>query len=162
MTSILKELTPVGETQEKPKTVTKEPKTIEDWQTLKAQYVQQLDAFRKTEKKIMTPNEAKEFRKSMWAIRFKIAECRDAIIELKAEKHRKEKKASVSNVALKQGRFMTLLRQGFSITNITLNSEGVDKASLPNIMTDDFIKDCGRVRFGFGEMWQRWKEKYLK
>lgn len=162
MTSILKELTPVGETQEQPTPKEKSPKTIEDWQLLKTQYTEQLDAFRKTEKKIMSPNEAKEFRKSMWAIRFKIAECRDAIIELKAEKRRKEKKASVSNVALKQGRFMTLLRQGFSITNITLNSDGVDKASLPTIMTGEFVKECERVRFGFGEMWQRWKAKYLK
>ena len=176
MTTILEDLTPIQQEpiQQEPELIKAEPapkktaqkqatpKTLEDWQKQKTEYTKELHDFLATEKVQMSGAEAREFRKKAREIRSKIGDCRVEIAKLKQQKHSEAKKVELSGVALKQSRFLILLKQGYSISNIVRHSDGVDKKSIENIMTDTFIADCERVRRGFADMWKRWKTKYLK
>lgn len=166
MAPILKDLTPVQQDKnpaKEPETLKKQDnhKTLEDWYALKATYTKELTDFMATEKIQMSSNEAREFRKHVREIKSKIGDCRIEIAKLKQEKRAKDRKSELTGIALKQSRFLILLKQGYSISNITLNSDGVSKKDIAGIMTEEFIKDCERVRYGFRDMWGRWKEKYL-
>lgn len=164
MGTILQDLTPVQKEvmDKKPESKKESPKTLEDWQKLKSEYTKELNAFKATEKIQMSREEAREFRKNIRAIRAKIGDCRVEIVKLKQKKHKELQKSELTGIALKQSRFLILLKQGYSISNITLHSDGVSKKDIENIMTEEFIADCERTRYGFRDMWGRWKEKYLK
>ena len=110
----------------------------------------------------MTYQEAKAHRQELQRMRNKVGEVREKIFELK-QKINQEKKSNqkISGTAVKQAKFLSLYKQGFSITNITRHPDGVRAEDLEKIMEQGFIEELDRLDKRFIPMWNRWKEKFL-
>lgn len=138
-----------------------QPKTLQDWIDKREKIRAELKEFIGNRKAVMKWDEAREYRKKTWEIRSRIGICDQKIIELKRAQKRTESAKKPTLVGLRQARFLGLLKQGISISNITRKSDGVPKDALESIMTQEFIEDCEKQQPGFSQRWQRWKEKFL-
>lgn len=183
MSKILKELKPV-ETEsvepvlEKLETTQKEPiatepekvatknqtnsEKLDELYKLKEELKADIKDFDSSRKAKMTYQEAKAHRQELQRMRNKVGEVREKIFELK-QKINQEKKTNqkISGTAVKQAKFLSLYKQGFSITNITRHPDGVRAEDLEKIMEQGFIEELDRLDKRFIPMWNRWKEKFL-
>jgi hypothetical protein len=82
-------------------------------------------------------------------------------VAIKQRQKQLEKAGKVSSVALKRARFIKLFRQGFSITNITLHTEGVKKNELKTVLDEETVKACTKINSRFPQMWERWQAKFI-
>ena len=183
MAKILKELKPVEtesvesilknpdveqKKEEKPAPAPEKPKKqtdaekLDELYKLKETLKKEVREFDKSRKAEMNYKEAKAHRQALQKMRAKVGAVREQIFELK-HKVNLEKKANtkVSQTAVKQAKFMTLYKQGISISNITHHPDGVKKEHLESIMTSDFIDEMDKLDKRFIPMWNRWKDKFL-
>lgn len=149
------------------KTKQSAPKTSDadrllELQKRKEQMKQDVKNFDNSRKAVMNYKEAKEHRKELQRKRNEISEVRQQIFELRRKLHiEKKAQSKLSGVALKQSKFLSLYKQGISISNITRHPDGVKKESLESIMTPDFIREIDKFDKRFLPMWLRWKQKFL-
>lgn len=128
----------------------------------KEQLKKDIKDFDNSRKAVMNYKEAKEHRKELQKRRNEVSEIRQQIFELRRKLHvEKKAQSKLSGVALKQSKFMSLYKQGLSISNITRHPDGVKKESLESIMTPDFVREIDKMDKRFIPMWLRWKQKFL-
>ena len=185
MAKILKELKPVEtesvetilrnpdpekqpEPEVKSEPVKKESKKQTDSEKLEELYMkkemlkQQVKDFNDSRKAKMKYVEAKAHRQELQKLRDKVGEVRQQIFDLKQKMNLvKKSTAKVSQVGMKQAKFLSLYKQGLSISNITRHPDGVKADSLESIMTQDFMEQLDKMDKRFIPMWNRWKEKFL-
>ena len=97
----------------------------------------------------------------IWNVRRIIGIALKRELALKERARRIRNAGRVSSLALKRARFVKLMRQGISITNITKHPEGVKKEELEQVLDVETIEACKKNNSRFPEMWQRWKTKFL-
>ena len=135
---------------------------LEELYKLKEVLKKEVKEFDDSRKAKMNYKEAKAHRQALQKMRAKVGEVREQIFELK-QKINLEKKstAKISQTAVKQARFLSLYKKGFSISNITRNPDGVKAEDLEKLMTQDFLEELDKFDKRFIPMWNRWKDKYL-
>ena len=163
--SVLKKAEPV---EEKTEPVKKESKKQTDAEKLDELYMQkellkkQVKEFHDSRKAKMNYKEAKEHRQQLQKLRDKVGDVRQKIFDLKFKLNKEKKsKVKVSQVAVKQAKFLSLYKQGFSISNITRHPDGVSIDSIEGIMTPEFVEQMDKIDKRFIPMWIRWQEKFL-
>lgn len=185
MAKILKELKPVEtesvetilrnpdpekqpESEINPEPVKKESKKQTDSEKLEELYMKkellkkQVKEFNDSRKAKMNYKEAKAHRQELQKLRDKVGEVREQIFDLKFKiNSAKKANTKISQTAMKQAKFLSLYKQGLSISNITRHPDGVKADSLESIMTQDFIEEMDKFDKRFIPMWNRWKDKFL-
>lgn len=162
--------------QSEPETPT-EPETIREFNYTESEIIKMkdpadLDKFRQkarleikrlenTRLKHATYRQNLELDKQIWAVRRLIGLSLKRTAGLKERENRIKKIGRVNDLALKRARFVKLLRQGYSITNITKHPEGVAKEDLTKVLNDATIEDCRKIYSRFPETWTGWKAKFL-
>ncbi|MCQ2608562.1 MAG: hypothetical protein MJ197_07750 [Bacteroidales bacterium] len=114
-----------------------------------------------TRLKHATYKQNRELDAEIWKIQriIGIAFKREVALKQRAKQIRNA--GRVSSIALKRARFVKLMRQGISITNITKHPEGVKKEELIAVLDKDTIEACKKNNSRFPDMWERWKLKFL-
>ena len=135
---------------------------LEELYKLKEVLKKEAKAFDDSRKAKMKYKEAKAHRQELQKMRAKVGEVREQIFKLK-HKIGLEKKsnAKISQIAVKQAKFLSLYKKGLSISNITRSPDGVKAEDLEKIMTQDFMEELDKFDKRFIPMWNRWKDKYL-
>lgn len=122
---------------------------------------EEIQRLEKTRLKHGTYKQNRELDAAIWKIRRIIGIAFKREIALKERARRIRNAGRVSSIALKRARFVKLMRQGFSITNITKHPEGVKKEELTQVLDVDTIEACRKNNSRFPDMWKRWKEKFI-
>ncbi|MBR0213013.1 MAG: hypothetical protein IJQ55_05400 [Alphaproteobacteria bacterium] len=122
---------------------------------------EEIQRLEKTRLKHGTYKQNRELDAAIWKIRRIIGIAFKREIALKERARRIRNAGRVSSIALKRARFVKLMRQGFSITNITKHPEGVKKEELTQVLDADTIEACRKNNSRFPDMWKRWKEKFI-
>lgn len=136
----------------------KDPDTLIQLKKACREEIQRLE---KTRLKHGTYKQNRELDAAIWKIRRIIGIAFKREIALKERARRIRNAGRVSSIALKRARFVKLMRQGFSITNITKHPEGVKKEELTQVLDADTIEACRKNNSRFPDMWKRWKEKFI-
>lgn len=136
-------------------------KTVDEIVAMKKACREEIARLEKTRLKHATYKQNRELDAAIWKIRRIIGIAFKREVALKERARRIRNAGRVSSVALKRARFVKLMRQGFSITNITKHPEGVKKEELVEVLDKDTIEACKKNNSRFPAMWLRWKEKFI-
>jgi len=136
-------------------------KTIEEIVEMKKACREEIARLEKTRLKHATYKQNRELDAAIWKIRRIIGIAFKREVALKERARRIRNAGRVSSIALKRARFVKLMRQGFSITNITNHPEGVKKEELVDVLDEATIEACKKNNSRFPAMWLRWKEKFI-
>ena len=136
-------------------------KDIETLIQLKKACREEIQRLEKTRLKHGTYKQNRELDRKIWAVRRIVGIALKREIALKERARRIRNAGRVSSIALKRARFVKLMRQGISITNITKHPEGVRKEELKEVLDATTLDACKKNNSRFPEMWERWKAKFL-
>lgn len=136
-------------------------KTVDEIVEMKKACREEIARLEKTRLKHATYKQNRELDAAIWKIRRIIGIAFKREVALKERARRIRNAGRVSSIALKRARFVKLMRQGFSITNITNHPEGVKKEELVDVLDDTTIEACRKNNSRFPAMWLRWKEKFI-
>lgn len=136
-------------------------KDLDSLITLKKACREEIQRLEKTRLKHGTYKQNRELDAQIWKVRRIIGIAFKREIALKERARRIRNAGRVSSIALKRARFVKLMRQGFSITNITKHPEGVKKEELEQVLDAETIEACRKNNSRFPDMWKRWKEKFI-
>lgn len=136
-------------------------KTVDEIVEMKKACREEIARLEKTRLKHATYKQNRELDAAIWKIRRIIGIAFKREIALKERARRIRNAGRVSSIALKRARFVKLMRQGFSITNITNHPEGVKKEELVDVLDEATIEACKKNNSRFPAMWLRWKEKFI-
>lgn len=136
-------------------------KTIDEIVEIKKACREEIARLEKTRLKHATYKQNRELDAAIWKVRRIIGIAFKREIALKERARRIRNAGRVSSIVLKRARFVKLMRQGFSITNITNHPEGVKKEELVEVLDDTTIEACKKNNSRFPAMWLRWKEKFI-
>ncbi|MBR0212775.1 MAG: hypothetical protein IJQ55_04165, partial [Alphaproteobacteria bacterium] len=103
---------------------------------------EEIQRLEKTRLKHGTYKQNRELDAQIWKVRRIIGIAFKREIALKERARRIRNAGRVSSISLKRARFVKLMRQGFSITNITKHPEGVKKEELTQVLDADTIEAC--------------------
>lgn len=136
---------------------------IDDLKIISRKCAEEAERLEKTRLLHETFRERIALDKAIWKVKRVMFLARRKIYDFKLKdkriKEKKEKK--ISKLAMKQSRFISLYKKGFSFTNITRQEDGVRKEELPEVIDLNVIEICSKVHKDFVERWQRWRDKYL-
>ena len=135
--------------------------SIDDLIQLKKACREEIQRLEKTRLKHGTYKENRILDTKIWAVRRIVGLALKREIALKERARRIRNAGRVSSIALKRARFVKLMRQGISITNITKHPEGVRKEELKEVLDAATLDACKKNNSRFPEMWERWKAKFL-
>lgn len=136
-------------------------KSVDEIIIMKKACREEIARLEKTRLKHATYKQNRELDTAIWKIRRIIGIAFKREIALKERARRIRNAGRVSSIALKRARFVKLMRQGFSITNITNHPEGVKKEELVDVLDEATIEACKKNNSRFPAMWLRWKEKFI-
>lgn len=136
-------------------------KSIDEIIIMKKACREEIARLEKTRLKHATYKQNRELDAAIWKIRRIMGIAFKREVALKERARRIRNAGRVSSVALKRARFVKLMRQGFSITNITKHPEGVKKEELVDVLDEATIEACKKNNSRFPAMWLRWKEKFI-
>lgn len=136
-------------------------KDIPTLEEIKKSCREEISRLEKTRLKHGTYKQNRELDMKIWAVRRIIALALKRGVAIKERARRVRAMSRVSGLALKRARFVKLVKQGISITNITKHTEGVKKEELEEVLDKNTIESCRKYNFHFSERWARWKEKYI-
>lgn len=136
-------------------------KTVDEIVEMKKACREEIARLEKTRLKHATYKQNRELDAAIWKIRRIIGIAFKREVALKERARRIRNAGRVSSIALKRARFVKLMRQGFSITNITNHPEGVKKEELVKVLDEATIEACRKNNSRFPAMWLRWKEKFI-
>ena len=136
-------------------------KTVDEIVEMKKACREEIARLEKTRLKHATYKQNRELDAAIWKIRRIIGIAFKREVALKERARRIRNAGRVSSIALKRARFVKLMRQGFSITNITNHPEGVKKEELVDVLDEATIEACKKNNSRFPAMWLRWKEKFI-
>lgn len=136
-------------------------KTVDEIIIMKKACREEIARLEKTRLKHATYKQNRELDAAIWKIRRIIGIAFKREVALKERARRIRNASRVSSIALKRARFVKLMRQGFSITNITNHPEGVKKEELVDVLDEATIEACKKNNSRFPAMWLRWKEKFI-
>lgn len=135
--------------------------SLDDLIQLKKACREEIQRLEKTRLKHGTYKQNRELDAAIWKIRRIIGIAFKREMALKERARRIRNAGRISSIALKRARFIKLMRQGFSITNITKHPEGVKKEELTQVLDAGTIEACRKNNSRFPDMWKRWKEKFI-
>ena len=121
---------------------------------------ERINSLEKTRLKNETFKDRKELKAKIWEVKLILYKARKKIIDIKTQKELETKKNKVSNLDMKRARFINLIRQNYSISNIIKDENGVRKEELLNIVNDDVIEVCSQIDSNFIETFNRWIVKF--
>lgn len=136
-------------------------KSIDEIVEMKKACREEITRLEKTRLKHATYKQNRELDAAIWKIRRIMGIAFKREVALKERARRIRNAGRVSSIALKRARFVKLMRQGFSITNITNHPEGVKKEELVDVLDEATIEACKKNNSRFPAMWLRWKEKFI-
>lgn len=136
-------------------------KSIDEIIIMKKACREEIARLEKTRLKHATYKQNRELDAVIWKVRRIIGIAFKREVALKERARRIRNAGRVSSIALKRARFVKLMRQGFSITNITNHPEGVKKEELVDVLDEATIEACKKNNSRFPAMWLRWKEKFI-
>lgn len=136
-------------------------KSVDEIVEMKKACREEIARLEKTRLKHATYKQNRELDAAIWKIRRIIGIAFKREVALKERARRIRNAGRVSSIALKRARFVKLMRQGFSITNITTHPEGVKKEELVDVLDEATIEACKKNNSRFPAMWLRWKEKFI-
>lgn len=136
-------------------------KSIDEIIIMKKACREEIARLEKTRLKHATYKQNRELDAAIWKIRRIMGIAFKREVALKERARRIRNAGRVSSIALKRARFVKLMRQGFSITNITNHPEGVKKEELVDVLDEATIEACRKNNSRFPAMWLRWKEKFI-
>ena len=136
-------------------------KSIDEIVEMKKACREEIARLEKTRLKHATYKQNRELDAAIWKVRRIIGIAFKREVALKERARRIRNAGRVSSIALKRARFVKLMRQGFSITNITNHPEGVKKEELVDVLDEATIEACKKNNSRFPAMWLRWKEKFI-
>lgn len=136
-------------------------KSIDEIIIMKKACREEIARLEKTRLKHATYKQNRELDAAIWKIRRIMGIAFKREVALKERARRIRNAGRVSSIALKRARFVKLMRQGFSITNITNHPEGVKKEELVDVLDEATIEACKKNNSRFPAMWLRWKEKFI-
>lgn len=136
-------------------------KSIDEIVEMKKACREEIARLEKTRLKHATYKQNRELDAAIWKIRRIMGIAFKREVALKERARRIRNAGRVSSIALKRARFVKLMRQGFSITNITNHPEGVKKEELVDVLDEATIEACRKNNSRFPAMWLRWKEKFI-
>lgn len=136
-------------------------KSIDEIIIMKKACREEIARLEKTRLKHATYKQNRELDAAIWKIRRIMGIAFKREVALKERARRIRNAGRVSSIALKRARFVKLMRQGFSITNITKHPEGVKKEELVDVLDEATIEACKKNNSRFPAMWLRWKEKFI-
>lgn len=136
-------------------------KSIDEIVEMKKACREEIARLEKTRLKHATYKQNRELDAAIWKIRRIMGIAFKREVALKERARRIRNAGRVSSIALKRARFVKLMRQGFSITNITNHPEGVKKEELVDVLDEATIEACKKNNSRFPAMWLRWKEKFI-
>lgn len=137
--------------------------SVEDLRVISKKCAEEAERLEKTRLLHETFKERIALDRAIWKVKRVMFIARRKIYDFKLkEKRAKEKREKkISKLAMKQSRFISLYRKGFSFTNITRQEDGVRKEELLEVIDASVIEACSKVHKDFVERWQRWREKFL-
>lgn len=136
-------------------------KDIKTLDTIKKACREEISRLEKTRLKHGTYQQNRELDMKIWAVRRIVGIALKREAGLKERAHRAEKIGRTSGVAMKRARFVKLIKQGISITNITKHHDGVKKSELESVLDPTTIEACRKHNSKFPEMWEKWKNKFI-
>lgn len=136
-------------------------KDIKTLDTIKKACREEISRLEKTRLKHGTYQQNRELDMKIWAVRRIVGIALKREAGLKERAHRAEKIGRTSGVAMKRARFVKLIKQGISITNITKHPDGVKKSELESVLDPTTIEACRKHNSKFPEMWEKWKNKFI-
>lgn len=136
-------------------------KSIDEIIIMKKACREEIARLEKTRLKHATYKQNRELDAAIWKIRRIMGIAFKREVALKERARRIRNAGRVSSIALKRARFVKLMRQGISITNITNHPEGVKKEELVEVLDEATIEACKKNNSRFPAMWLRWKEKFI-
>lgn len=136
-------------------------KSIDEIVIMKKACREEIARLEKTRLKHATYKQNRELDAAIWKIRRIMGIAFKREVALKERARRIRNAGRVSSIALKRARFVKLMRQGISITNITNHPEGVKKEELVDVLDEATIEACKKNNSRFPAMWLRWKEKFI-
>lgn len=136
-------------------------KSIDEIIIMKKACREEIARLEKTRLKHATYKQNRELDAAIWKIRRIMGIAFKREVALKERARRIRNAGRVSSIALKRARFVKLMRQGISITNITNHPEGVKKEELVDVLDEATIEACRKNNSRFPAMWLRWKEKFI-
>lgn len=136
-------------------------KSIDEIVEMKKACREEIARLEKTRLKHATYKQNRELDAAIWKIRRIMGIAFKREVALKERARRIRNAGRVSSIALKRARFVKLMRQGISITNITNHPEGVKKEELVDVLDEATIEACKKNNSRFPAMWLRWKEKFI-
>lgn len=137
--------------------------SVEDLRVISKKCAEEAERLEKTRLLHETFKERIALDRAIWKVKRVMFIARRKIYDFKLkEKRAKEKREKkISKLSMKQSRFISLYRKGFSFTNITRQEDGVRKEELLEVIDASVIEACSKVHKDFVERWQRWREKFL-
>lgn len=136
-------------------------KDIKTLDAIKKSCREEISRLEKTRLKHGTYQQNRELDMKIWAVRRIVGIALKREAGLKERAHRAAKIGRTSGVAMKRARFVKLIKQGISITNITKHPDGVKKAELESVLDPTTIEACRKHNSKFPEMWEKWKNKFI-
>lgn len=136
-------------------------KSIDEIVEMKKACREEIARLEKTRLKHATYKQNRELDSQIWKVRRIMGIAFKREVALKERARRIRNAGRVSSIALKRARFVKLMRQGISITNITNHPEGVKKEELVDVLDEATIEACKKNNSRFPAMWLRWKEKFI-
>lgn len=136
-------------------------KDIKTLDVIKKSCREEISRLEKTRLKHGTYQQNRELDMKIWAVRRIVGIALKREAGLKERAHRAAKIGRTSGVAMKRARFVKLIKQGISITNITKHPDGVKKAELESVLDPATIEACRKHKSNFPEMWEKWKNKFI-
>lgn len=136
-------------------------KDIKTLDAIKKSCREEISRLEKTRLKHGTYQQNRELDMKIWAVRRIVGIALKREAGLKERAHRAAKIGRTSGVAMKRARFVKLIKQGISITNITKHPDGVKKAELESVLDPATIEACRKHNSKFPEMWEKWKNKFI-
>ena len=136
-------------------------KDIKTLDVIKKSCREEISRLEKTRLKHGTYQQNRELDMKIWAVRRIVGIALKREAGLKERAHRAAKIGRTSGIAMKRARFVKLIKQGISITNITKHPDGVKKAELESVLDPTTIEACRKHNSKFPEMWEKWKNKFI-
>lgn len=136
-------------------------KSVDEIIVMKKACREEIARLEKTRLKHATYKQNRELDSQIWKVRRIMGIAFKREVALKERARRIRNAGRVSSIALKRARFVKLMRQGISITNITNHPEGVKKEELVDVLDEATIEACKKNNSRFPAMWLRWKEKFI-
>lgn len=122
---------------------------------------EEVDKIEKSRLKYETPKQRQEVYQKQWKIRRIAGLARVKLREIKTKQKMEEKKTTISKIAIKRAKFISLYRRGFSFTNICNHPDGVKKSEILEVVDTETSETCQRINPNFTRDFARWVEVKL-